>query len=100
MKKIKWGIISTGTIAHAFAQDFKYVKQGELVAVASRNQNTAQAFADQYQIPKAYGSYEELYADSDIDAIYVATPHSLHLAEFSGSLRSWKGGALRKAHYH
>lgn len=79
MSKIKWGIISTGTIANAFAQDFACVQEGALLAVASRNIKKAQDFADKYSIPKAYGSYAELLSDTEIDAIYVATPHSMHL---------------------
>ncbi|HAA14122.1 MAG TPA: gfo/Idh/MocA family oxidoreductase [Cytophagales bacterium] len=78
MKKIRWGIISTGTIAHQFAQDIRLVDSAELVAVASRTQASADAFASQYGIPTAHASYEALYQDGNVDAIYIATPHNFH----------------------
>jgi predicted dehydrogenase len=96
MKKIKWGIISTGTIAHSFAEDFKYVKHGELVAVASRNQQSAQEFADKYAIPKAYATYEQLYNDAEIDAIYIATPHTFHLQNSMDALDKGKSVLCEK----
>lgn len=96
MRKIKWGIISTGTIAHSFASDFKYVKYGELSAVASRAKDTATTFANQYGIPKAYATYQELYDDPDIDAIYVATPHNYHFENASGALQGGKAVLCEK----
>ncbi len=79
MTEIRWGILSTGRIAHKFARDFRFVEGGELVAVASRSQPVADAFAREFEIPKAFGSYESLLASPDIDAVYIATPHTLHL---------------------
>lgn len=76
--KIRWGILSTARISHQFARDFAHAEGGELLAVASRAQDTAQAFADQYGIPRAYASYEAMLSDPDIDAVYVSTPHTLH----------------------
>lgn len=78
MKKVKWGIISTGRIAGEFASDFRYVNNAELIAVASRSQQSADQFASTHGIPKAYGSYEQLYQDGEVEAIYVATPHNFH----------------------
>lgn len=75
---INWGIISTGKIANAFAHDFHYVPSGHLLAVASRSLDKAQAFAQTHQIPHAYGSYEALINDPNIQAIYIATPHHSH----------------------
>lgn len=76
---MKWGIISTGTIAHNFAKTVAAMSgETEVYAVASRSQESAQAFADQYGIKKAYASYEELVHDDNVDIVYVATPHSLH----------------------
>lgn len=77
-KKIKWGILGPGNIAHKFATGFEAVEEGELYAVGSRTIENANAFADEFNIPKRYGSYEELVADPDVDAIYVATPHPFH----------------------
>jgi len=78
-KKIKWGIISTGWIAHKFATALQVVTNSEIHAVGSRNLETAKQFAAEYNIPKAYGSYEELVSDPDIDIVYIGTPHNLHL---------------------
>ncbi len=76
---MKWGIISTGTIAHNFAKTVAAMGgETEVYAVASRSKESAQAFADQYGIKKAYASYEELVNDDNVDIVYVATPHSLH----------------------
>ena len=77
---IQWGILATGKIAHKFADDFKQVTNGKIIAVASRSQENANNFAAQYNIERAYSSYEKLVSDPDIDIIYVATPHNLHYA--------------------
>lgn len=76
--QIKWGIVGLGKIAHRFADDFQYVKNGTVVAVASRTAEKSGAFAGKFCVPKHYSSYEALYADPDVDIVYVATPHSLH----------------------
>lgn len=78
-KKIKWGILSTGWIAHKFVKALQVVENSEIVAVGSRTIESAHKFAEEYTIPKAYGSYEELVSDPGIDVIYVATPHNLHV---------------------
>jgi predicted dehydrogenase len=96
MKKIRWGIIGPGKIAHTFAQDFKFAKYGELKAVASRSQERADIFANKYHIPKAYGSYAELYADDDIDIVYVATPHTFHHEISSDALNKGKAVLCEK----
>lgn len=77
-KKIKWGILGAGSIAHKFATGFGGVDDGELYAVGSRSLEKANEFADKYGIPQRYGSYEELVSDPKVDAIYVATPHPFH----------------------
>lgn len=76
--KIKWGIVGLGKIANEFARDLQLVESGELCAVASRNIDKAQEFANQFQCPKAYGSYDELFEDENIDILYIATPHDSH----------------------
>jgi predicted dehydrogenase len=78
MSKLRWGIISTGAIAHKFARGVLRSETGDLVAVASRTEAKANEFAKLYQIPHAYGSYEELLAQPDIDVVYIATPHPQH----------------------
>lgn len=78
-KKIKWGILGTGRIAKTLATALKIVPNSELYAVGSRTETKAREFATEFNIPNAYGSYEELVSNPDIDVIYIATPHHLHL---------------------
>ena len=96
MEKIRWGIIGPGIIAHEFAHDFKFVGNAELKAVASRSFTRATEFAEKYDIPKSYGSYQELYEDADIDAIYVATPHTFHLQNSRDALQGGKAVLCEK----
>ncbi len=77
---IKWGILGTGRIAHTFATALQVVTNSELTAVGSRKMEKATQFASEFQIPKAYGSYEELISDPEVDVVYIATPHNLHEA--------------------
>ena len=78
MKTIRWGIIGLGKIANKFAKDIQNIENCQLYAVASRHQEKANSFAKQYNATKAYGDYESLAADPNIDAVYIATPHSSH----------------------
>lgn len=77
-KIINWGIIGLGNIANKFVQDLLNIKGAQLYAVASRSQEKADAFASKHSAIKAYNSYEALVNDSNIDAVYIATPHILH----------------------
>jgi predicted dehydrogenase len=80
MKKIPFrvGIIATGWIAEKAAITLNGLADCEAYAVGSRTLEKAQAFAQKWNIPKAYGSYSELIADPDIDLVYIGTPHSHH----------------------
>jgi len=78
MKTINWGIIGLGRIAHKFAQDLAILPNAKLHAVASRSQERAQAFADTYKAPHAFGSYEAIVNCPDLDVVYIATPHVSH----------------------
>ncbi|HIX14998.1 MAG TPA: Gfo/Idh/MocA family oxidoreductase [Candidatus Hungatella pullicola] len=77
---MKWGILGTGSIAGKFADTVNHMRQeGEtLVCVGSRKLETARAFADQWGIAEACGSYEDLAANAQAEAVYIATPNSLH----------------------
>src|SRR5690606_4837834 len=77
-RPVRWGILSTGAIAATFTEDLARSPDAEVVAVGSRTEAAAKAFADRYGIPRAYGSWPELAADDDVDVVYVATPHSAH----------------------
>ncbi len=96
MKKIKWGIIGPGKIAKRFAHDMAYSEHGELHAVASRSLEKAKDFATEHNAPKAYGSYEDLYNDSETDIIYVATPHNFHFQHVSDILNAGKNVLCEK----
>ena len=78
MKTIRWGILSTGVIARNFADTAKKMGDVQVLAVASRSKESADAFADAWGIERRYATYEALAADPDVDIVYVATPHSRH----------------------
>ena len=96
MTDIRWGIVGAGRIAHTFVQDMPATETGVVEAVAARSGVAARAFADQYAIGTAHEGYESLYGDPDIDAIYIATPHSLHLQHASDALRAGKAVLCEK----
>jgi predicted dehydrogenase len=87
---IRWGVIGPGAIANGFAQAMGEVDGGEIVAVASRSLERAAAFADRFEIPRRYGHAGELIADSDVDVVYVATPHSRHEPDAVAALEGGK----------
>jgi predicted dehydrogenase len=78
--EFRWGILSTGGIATAFARDLSYLNNHVVAAVGSRNKQSAEDWAVEFAGCRAYGSYEELVNDPNIDAIYVSTPHTFHAA--------------------
>jgi predicted dehydrogenase len=78
MKHVRWGILACGKIAKKFAADLKLVGDGELIAVASRDIERAKQFAAEYPAKYIFGSYQELVNCDEVDAIYVASPHSHH----------------------
>jgi len=96
-KKIKWGIISTGHISNKFAQALAILPQAELIAVASRNISIARDFAKKHNIPKAYGTYQELAEDANIDVVYIGTPHHLHFENTILCMRNGKSILCEKA---
>lgn len=77
-KKIKWGIMGTGTIANSFVKGLSSLPEAELYAVASRSREKAEEFGNKYGAARMYGSYEELVQDSEVDVIYIATPNTAH----------------------
>lgn len=78
MKQVKWGIVGTGNIATQFAQGLQQVENAQIAAVASRSIDSAAAFARTFDISKYYGSYEEMAKDTDLEIIYIGTPHPQH----------------------
>jgi len=76
--KLRWGILGTGNIARQFVAGLTTSRRGIAAAVGSRQLQSAQAFAQIHQIPRAHGSYESLVADAQIDVVYISLPNSLH----------------------
>ena len=89
---MKWGILATGTIAEKFAGTIRSMKEEgqSLQAVASRKEERAAEFAGRHGIPKCYGSYEALFADPDVEAVYIGTPNNLHYENCLGALEAGK----------
>ncbi|MDC1443661.1 aldo/keto reductase [Gammaproteobacteria bacterium] len=77
MSKIRWGIIGTGSIATAFAHSIKYCQYSELIGVFGRSNEKLNSFSSKFDI-KSYRDIDNLIASEEIDAVYIATPHSTH----------------------
>ena len=97
MDLMKVGIIGTGWIAEKAAITLNGLKECEAYAVGSRSQDKADAFAQKWNIARAYGSYSELIADPDVDLIYVGTPHSHHYDVTKEALLGGKPCLVEKA---
>lgn len=87
---IRWGICGTGNIARQFAGDLRSSRGAELHAIGSRTIENAQRFAREFGVANSHGSYESLANDSEVDVVYIATPHSLHLENMRLFLNSGK----------
>ena len=90
MSKIRWGLVSTANINRRLIPAIRESAQGELVAVASRSMASAQAYAEQWEIPQAFGSYEAMLASETIDAVYISLPNHLHAEWTIKALRQGK----------
>lgn len=97
MDKVRWGILGSGKIAKKFAADLALVTDAELVAVGARELASADAFARQFNIRHAHGSYLELVRNPSVDAIYIATPHSHHYEHGLLCLQHKKAALIEKA---
>ncbi|MBV2353707.1 Gfo/Idh/MocA family oxidoreductase [Streptomyces sp. J2-1] len=96
-RSVRWGILATGGIASAFAADLVDLPDAEIVAVASRRQDSAEAFAERFGVRRAYGDWESLAADADVDVVYVATPHAAHRAAAGLCLTAGRNVLCEKA---
>ena len=76
--EIRWGIVGPGIIANKFAKAIKNVPGARLLAVASRSAEKGRAFAEKYNVPNVFASYEEMVDSDLVDAVYIATPHPFH----------------------
>lgn len=89
-RKFRWGILGTGGMAKNFAEALAIIPDAELVAIGSRNCNTAEEFAKAYNVPRAYGSYKDLVEDDSVDAVYISTPNKSHKDDSLLCLQSQK----------
>ncbi|MFI1719889.1 Gfo/Idh/MocA family protein [Streptomyces sp. NPDC020489] len=96
-QKVRWGILATGGIAAAFTADLVDLPDAEVVAVASRTEASAKAFAERFGIERAYGDWGALAEDADIDVVYVATPHAAHRATAGLCLEAGRNVLCEKA---
>lgn len=96
MGKLKWAILGPGHIAEEFVRALMET-DAEIYAVGSRSYGRAKKFADTYNIKKAYGNYEEMLRDKEIDVVYVSTPHCNHYYYIMQSLKNNKHVLCEKA---
>ncbi|MFF1724224.1 Gfo/Idh/MocA family protein [Streptomyces sviceus] len=96
-QSVRWGILATGGIAAAFTADLVDLPDAEVVAVASRSEASAKAFAERFGIERAYGEWGALAEDADIDVVYVATPHAAHRAAAGLCLTAGRNVLCEKA---
>ena len=97
MKKLKMAILGAGGIASTMAGTISRMEQVECYAVGSRSMEKAQAFAQKFGFQKAYGSYEELVKDEEVELVYIATPHSEHYENARLCIRHKKPVLCEKA---
>lgn len=91
------GIIGAGWIAHKMSLGIAPLKDIEIYAIASRSIEKAKEFATEHNIPAAYGSYEDMLDDPEVDLVYIATPHSHHFAHAMLALEHGKPVLVEKA---
>lgn len=95
-RAVKWGIMGPGGISTTFAKDLAFAEGAELVAVGSRSLERAEAFAKEFQVKRAYGSYEEFVQDPDMEIVYVGTLHPAHKEHVLACLRAGKAVLCEK----
>ena len=91
------GIIGAGWIAHKMTLALGYTDEACVYAIASRSEDKARSFAEEHGIPMAYGSYEAMLDDTEVDLVYIATPHSHHFAHAMLALEHGKSVLVEKA---
>jgi predicted dehydrogenase len=97
-KKYHWAILGTGNVANRFARALGNISdRAQLTAVGSRSQETADVFAEKYQIPGAYDSYQAVADDPEVEIVYIGTPHPLHHRDAKMCLEAGKHVLCEKA---
>ena len=94
---MKIGVLGTGSIAQTLSETFNSLEGVESYAIASRNLDKAIAFKEKYGYQKAYGTYEELVKDENVDLVYIATPHSRHFMDMKLCIENHKAVLCEKA---
>lgn len=97
MDELRWGIVGPGRIARSVIADFEHVPGSVVTAVASRSHDRADAFAQEFGIPIAHGSYRAIIDDAGVDVLYIATPHPQHLAIAVAGMRAGKAVLVEKS---
>ncbi len=97
MTRLRWGIVGTGGISRMTAGDLHLTENLDLVAVASRTVANAEAFAAEFEVPRWHGSYDDLFADEDVDVVYIGTPIGTHFEVARRALLAGKHVLLEKA---
>lgn len=92
----KWGFIAAGLMARMMADDLKLVEEAEIVAVTSRTETSARSFARDYGVPKTHTTIEDLVSDTEVDVVYISTPHNLHYQNALTALEAGKPVLLEK----
>lgn len=93
---IKWGILGPGSIAHHFAEALQ--NEGEsILAVGARNKEKGKAFAEKFDIPRVYEGFQGVLDDSEVDVVYIATPHAFHYETIIQALKHGKHVLAEKA---
>lgn len=87
---VKWGILSTARINHSFVRAARQSHDNYVVAVASRDRDRADEYARANDIASAYGAYEDLLEDGDVDAVYISLPNSMHVPWSISALEAGK----------
>jgi predicted dehydrogenase len=96
-RRLRWGIVGTGGISRTTARDLHLTENLDLVAVASRTLPFASAFAAEFEVPRAYGDYDQLFAADDVDVVYIGTPIGTHYEVARRALFAGKHVLLEKA---
>lgn len=95
MKKLNWGMLGTGWIAHEMGEALRRVN-GEIYACCARSIESAEKYAKEFGVKHVYGSVDEMLADENIDIVYIATPHNSHYEFLMKALQSGKHVFVRR----
>ncbi|MBY6680939.1 Gfo/Idh/MocA family oxidoreductase [Rhodococcus sp. BP-316] len=93
---LRWAVLGPGWIAHRFVESLHRHTTQTVVAVGSRSPERARAFADEHGVDRAHGTYEAVFADDDVDIVYIATPHTEHLANALDAIAAGKHVLVEK----